>query len=113
MIAHPLLYVGLLDLYRNDEVLCDKACIRFSLDPKMQSTEANPTEFELFSDRVVRIFPTYVLDNRLRIRPGPETPRVKLQWLKELLLSKDLERNPELDWINDCKGLRFLESSEV
>jgi len=49
----------------------------------------------------------------LRIRPGPETPRVNFQWLKELLLSKDLSRNTELEWIDNCKGLRFLEDQDI
>ena len=72
------LLVGLLDVYRNDEVLADLEHNRFSLNPKHQSSRllastGESTEFELYSDRIVRVYPTYILDERLRIRPGPET----------------------------------------
>ena len=60
----------------------------------------------------MRIFPSYVLDEALRIRPGPETPRVNFVNLKELLLSTDLERNAELEWAS-AKNLRFLDGSDM
>jgi hypothetical protein len=44
------------------------------------------------------------------VKPLPETPKVDFKWLKELLLSTDLERNSELDWIKDS-GSRFLDTS--
>ena len=59
-----------------------------------------------------RIFPTYVFDERCRIRPGPDTQRVNFNSLKELLLSKDLARNSELDWVS-AKHLRFLDGAEM
>ena len=59
-----------------------------------------------------RIFPTYVFDERCRIRPGPDTQRVNFNSLKELLLSKDLARNSELDWVS-AKHLRFLDGTEM
>lgn len=49
----------------------------------------------------------------MHVRPGPETPRVNFQWLQELLLSKDLSRDAELEWIANCKGLRFLEEQDL
>ena len=60
----------------------------------------------------MRIFPTYVLDESLRIRPGPETPRVNFLNLKDILLSTDLERNAELEWAN-AKNLRFLDGADM
>ena len=57
------------------------------------------------------MFPGYVLDEQLRIRPGPTTPLVNWNYLKDLLLSKDLSRLKELDWINENGGtFRFLDS---
>ena len=108
-----LLLVGLQDLYRNDDILADGECFHFTLNPAHQSTAENPTDYELFSDRFVRIFPGYVLDKRLRIRPGPQTPTVNFAWLKELLLSNDLSRNEELEWIKGGDELRFLQGDDL
>ena len=85
----------------------------FTTNPENQSTVENPTEFELYSDRFVRVFPSYVLDSRMRIRPGPDTPRIDFSWLKELLLSKDLSRNAELDWVQSAKDLQFLQGDDI
>ena len=57
---------------------------------------------------MTRVFPTYIYDERCRIRPGPDTPTVNFNWLKELLLSKDLSRDAELDWVS-ANNLRFLD----
>ena len=43
--------------------------------------------------------------------PKEGTPKVKFSWLKDLLLSKDLSREMELNWI-DPEGYRFLDKSE-
>ena len=85
--------VGLQDLYRNDEILCDKEINRFTTNRAYQKTAENDTEFELFSDRMQRLYPTYQFDHKCRLRPGPETPRTNLNELKSLLLSTDLERD--------------------
>ena len=62
---------------------------------------------------MTRLFPTYELtQDHCQIRPGPETPRVNLKWLKELLLSTDLGRNSELDWVSG-KNLRFLDGEDT
>ena len=53
-----------------------------------------------------------MLDEALRIRPGPETPRVNFVNLKELLLSTDLARNAELEWAGP-KNLRFLDGTDM
>ncbi len=112
MLANLFLLIGLQDLQRNDEVLSDICNEHFTLRPELQSTEENPTDFMLFSDRFAQTFPTYYLDEGCRIRPGPETPRVNFVNLKELLLSKDLSRNEELSWIN-AKSLRFLDGQDM
>ena len=52
----------------------------------------------LFSDRITTLFPGYVLDNELKLHPTSETPTVNFNQLKEILLSKDLERDQELEW---------------
>ena len=78
----------------------------------MQSTPERPSDFELFSDRVTRLFPTYVLDDRLHVRPGPNTPRVNLLHMRELLLSRDLTRNAELEWVQ-MNTLRFLDGTDT
>ena len=47
-----------------------------------------------------------------RIKPGKDTPTVNLEWLKELLLSKDMSRENELDWIQS-EGYRFLDGKDI
>ena len=66
----------------------------------------------MFSDRYVRLFSSYDLTDRLVFRPKPDTPTVNLQQLKEILLSKDLSRDKELDWIanGEC---RFLDGEDI
>lgn len=96
----------------NDEILADMACARWTLNPALQSTAEKPTEFELFSDRINRMWPSYVLDARNRLRPGPETPTINLAWLKELLLSKELSRNSELEWVSN-KSLKYLDGADL
>ena len=78
----------------------------------MQSKAELPTEFELYSDRVTRLFPGYILTDRQFIRPGPETPTVNLVKLRELLLSQDLARNAELEWVS-ASSLRFLDGTDT
>ena len=92
--------VGLQDLWRNEEVMCNDTCELWSLNPELQQTEANPSgKYKLFSDRFVEIYPGYTLSDRMCVRPGPETPRVNLDSLKSILLSTDLARDEELAWI--------------
>jgi hypothetical protein len=75
----------------------------------MQDCPTNKTGYELYSDLIHRVYPTYKLDDRLRLVPGPDTPTVNFSVLKELLLSKDLSRNDELEWVDS--GLRFLDGT--
>jgi hypothetical protein len=78
------------ELFRNDDLLADAEETAYSARPDMQDSPDNPTGFELFSDRVKRLFPTFTLTNALKLMPGSETPTVNFTHLKELLLSKDL-----------------------
>jgi hypothetical protein len=77
-----------LDLYRNDELLADSRIDYFSLNPKLQGAS-----FELFSDRFVRMWPTYRYDEKLIIRPTAATPTINFNTLKRLLLSPCNEDN--------------------
>ena len=45
-------------------------------------------------------------------RPKPDTPTVNLKQLKEILLSKDLSRDKELDWIASGE-MRFLDGEDI
>lgn len=51
------------DLFKDDLVLCDAEMNRFSLRPDFQRTELNQSPFELCSDRMVRLYPTYSLSD--------------------------------------------------
>ena len=66
---------------------------RVTANSAHQRTESIESEFELFSDRYVRLFSSYDLSDRLVFRPKPDTPTVNLKQLKEILLSKDLSRD--------------------
>jgi hypothetical protein len=98
----------LMELYRNDEILADREQNRYSLNKDLQKTTENPdSPYELFSDRIKRLFPTYILDNKLRLMPGPDASVVDYEELRDLLLSKDLSRASELDWADNGE-VRFL-----
>ena len=80
------------EFYWNDDVLCDRENNHYSVNKRMQHTDINPTGFDLYSDRITRMFPGYAIDNEMRVRPGPDTPTLSFKYIKELLLSKDLSR---------------------
>ena len=104
--ANPF-WMVLGDLFRNDELLCDYEQINYSVNPQMQDTPENPTGFELYSDRMKRQYPDYILGKELILFPGPKTPVVNFHTLKDILLSTDLSQDYLLSWTN--KGLRFLD----
>ena len=58
-LASFFVIIGLQDLQRNDELLSDTTNERFTLNPELQSTTDKPTDFMLFSDRFVTVFPGY------------------------------------------------------
>ena len=52
------------------------------------------------------------MTDRLVFRPKSDTPTVNLKELKEILLSKDLKRDQELEWISS--GVyRFLDGEDI
>ena len=104
--------VACYDLFRNDELLLDRELHRVSANPANQRTEQKVTEFEVFSDRYQRMFSQYKIGDRLRLLPGEKTPVVNFKQLKDILLSKDLSRASELDWI-DAGELRFLDGEDM
>jgi hypothetical protein len=105
--------LGLYDLYRNDECLSDIQTDTYTLKKELQRSASNPdSEYELFSDRITRIFPSLVLDDRLILQPGPQSQTVNYKWLKELLLSKELGRDKELEWVGK-KNFRFLDGADL
>jgi hypothetical protein len=60
-----------------------------------------------------RRFPSYYADgNTKRIMPGPDSPRINLDTLKEILLSTDLGRDAE---IPDTSGKisQFLDGADI
>jgi hypothetical protein len=104
----------LFDLYCDDKVLANNDVTMFSLDPKDQSTPENPTQYKLYSDRFadqadhLEIRP----NKALKLYPKAGTPTTNLDELRELLLSTDLSRNEELNWI-DGKNFRFLDGKNI
>ena len=49
--------------------------------------------FELCSDRIERLFPTYVVDEEGHFSAGPETPTLNFDQLKALLLADSSDQN--------------------
>ena len=86
-----LLRIQLYNVFKSDLVLCDAECNRFSLNMELQrNEETNPDGvFEHCSDRIERLFPTYLLDDEFHFIPGPLTPTINFDNLKALLLSTD------------------------
>jgi hypothetical protein len=111
-LEHHLIWMCLIDIFWDDHILGDKELNYFSIDPKMQHTEENPTGFDVYSDKIAKVFPGYYVDDLLRVRPGPTVPLLNFDSLRDLLLSKDLTRASELDWILANGGtFRFLDGS--
>ena len=81
----------LVDLYRNDQVLADREIHRFSVQNSNQNSRKNISDFDLCSDRLELKFPSYELDKRCRLIPGPKTSRQNFDLLKTKLLSKNLD----------------------
>ena len=98
---HVLIALALCDLYTNDELMANKTITLFTLNSSLQRTLSNTeSEYMLFSDRIRLMFPRFVLDDELRFMPAQGTATVNFWQLQDLLLSKDLNRIKELDWID-------------
>jgi hypothetical protein len=90
------------DMYYNDEILSDQHFHRYSLDPKQQHTDENPTGMHLYSDYMFTLYPTCILDPQSGVlSPKPDAPMLNFNQLKDLLLSKDLSRVQELEWMQN------------
>ena len=75
------LKTALYDLWRNDELMCDKGGDRMSVNPAMQKSIHNESaEYELYSDRYQRLLSSrFVLSQTLQLLPAPEKPVVNLK----------------------------------
>ena len=107
----PLLRIKLLNVFKSDFVLCDAECNRFSLNMRLErDEETNPDGvFEHCSDRIERLFPTYLLDDKFHFIPGPQTPTINFDYLKALLLSTDQDRYTELQQLTEGGKCQFLD----
>lgn len=54
---------ALYDLFKDDRVLCDAEMNLFSLNPALQRYKEDSSPFELCSDRMERLYPTYSLSD--------------------------------------------------
>ena len=78
----------------------------------MQDREDNPTGYMLFSDRMGKVYSTCTYDCALtRVLPGPDTPKIGFQGLREILLSQDLSLNGKLSEIS-ADDFLFLDGNE-
>lgn len=112
IVAPHAITLCLLDFYWNDQILADRELNYVTLNPKYQHTEKNPTGFDVYSDRLARIYPGYDIDHLMRMVPIKGTPVLNYDYIKNLLLSKDLSRLGELKWIDENGGtFRFLDKS--
>ena len=76
----------------------------------LQHSDSNDTKFRIYSDYFTIQYPQLVMDETGRMNPKADTPMLNFDQLKDLLLSKDLSRMAELEWIE--KGpVRFLDDS--
>ena len=50
--------------------------------------------------------------NSLKLYPKTDTPTINLEHLRQLLLSKDIKRNAEFDWISG-NNYRFLDGNDI
>ena len=112
----PLLFpvfvlFALMDLYMDDKVLADREVNTFTTNPTLQHSPTNETDFMLYSDRMRSVYPSYVLDSKNRVVAGPDTPVLNFNETMAILLSKDLTRNEELNWVAKESGGRFLDKS--
>ncbi len=97
---------AIFDLFRNDEILADEQLDRISMNHALQGDS-----YQLFSDRFAAKYPTYELDGQLKIVPSEHTVTLNWNHLKELMLSTDLTRLPELQKLGE--GTPMLLDSKV
>jgi hypothetical protein len=104
------LQFGCYDLFQNDELLADELCEKFTLDPKYQRNENNEdSQFELYSDRYMRKFSHFNIDDQLRFTPNEKAKTINFDNLKNILLSTDLGLITEYEKLVSG-NLKFLDS---
>ena len=82
-----VLIVQIQNLYREDLFYADRQMVGWSAI-KDDSTP-DKAALETFSDKMSRLFPDYVIDEGMHIRPKPEAKRLNFGKLIEMLRSKD------------------------
>ena len=80
-----ILWAILQNLYREDQIFCDRQFIYWSLSNKGEGKQ----DYENFSTRFKRLHQGYHLDKGMVIRPNPETAKINLKELVELFKSND------------------------
>lgn len=102
-----ILYVAVMNMYRDDEFYASKEFATYSLHGPDGSDAAKT--LEKFSERFLRLYPGYLLDKGQRIRAMPQTPVINLKQLVSLLKSKDEALWERSKWIYDVEGGLFLD----
>ena len=98
------------NLYREDHYYADKGFLLWSLNGP-DGTEERKT-FEKFSERFLRLYPSYMLDKNMRIVAKPDTAVVNLKQLIYLLKSKSENLWERCRWMFDPDHFRFLDGEE-
>lgn len=105
-ITQGVLCACLHTLYREDTFYADPVFHKYSLTgPDGSETKRL---FERFSERFLRIFAGYQLDNKMRVVPKPETTVLNLKSVIDLLKSRNERLWQRSRWIFDG-NFRFLD----
>ena len=103
-----VLWAILQNMYREDQIYCDRQFIYWSLSPDGEGKE----DYENFSTRFKRLHEGYHLDKGMVIRPNPETRKINLNELVALFKSKDEALWQEHAWQFDGYT-RFLDGQKI
>ena len=109
----PATRVDMLNLFKDDLILCDKECNLYSLDKSRQRGAYMNTEspFELCSDRLQRLFPDYRLTTNCQFMPEPTAEKINFNTIKNLLLSRDMLEYITLHELTENDKCRFLDQT--
>lgn len=109
--SHVSIIACLWDLYTNDECMTDCEFNRFSADSSRQHIDfQDETGLYLYSDYYSKKYGHLQLDDAGVLYPKEDTPTLNFEYLRDLLLSKDLSRVSELEWIGK-EPVRFLDNT--
>jgi len=104
MIAQGYITAFIQNMYRDDNIYADKQFTFWSMTLEGEGKEG----YENFSTRFKRLFPGYVLDAEMKVRPGPTTKTINLNFLVDLFRSQDEQLYRENAWMFDGE-FRFLD----